>query len=201
MLMGQSGHRAGRDPRSRRSLAEAGLWKDAADVIAEAKQAAANVQPPFTQRHGGLGLRPHQAARRCRWPLGDGQRLPAAEQRLLRRLRRGGRSDAAVRPAQIFTCRRRWSSARSAEGWLPQLSSSITTSATRPWLKPDLRAAYFLRGWASYLADPSANWAQAKADVAKAAALAPPTRSIGTRPLSAGGRTEKRSCAEVTWQS
>jgi hypothetical protein len=39
--------------------------------------------------------------------------------------------------------------------------------------KPDLAAAYFLRGWAEYLADPVNLLPQAKRDVAKAASLAP----------------------------
>jgi hypothetical protein len=40
-------------------------------------------------------------------------------------------------------------------------------------VKPDLAPAYFLRGWALYLAAPAKNTALAKADVDKAAALAP----------------------------
>ena len=48
MLMGQSGHPARDLTNEAVALAQAGLWQDAAAVIERAKQAAANVQPPFT---------------------------------------------------------------------------------------------------------------------------------------------------------
>jgi hypothetical protein len=76
--------------------------------------------------------------------------------------------------AQIFDAQSPLIVGTVAEMWVPELSSSITKKADAALaLQPDLAPAYFLRGWASYLADPAANRAQAKADVAKAAALAP----------------------------
>ena len=57
---------------------------------------------------------------------------------------------------------------------MPELTGAITQSTTSALtLKPDLAPAYFLRGWASYLADPVANLDQARIDVEKASALAP----------------------------
>lgn len=59
-----------------------------------------------------------------------------------------------------------------AEGWESTLADWIDQSVTPALaLKPDLAAAYFLRGWAAYIRahDPAA----AVADVQKAAALAP----------------------------
>lgn len=59
-----------------------------------------------------------------------------------------------------------------AEGWEPTLADWITNTVTPTLdLKPDLAAAYFLRGWAAYLRDH--NVADAVPDVQKAAELAP----------------------------
>ncbi len=77
-------------------------------------------------------------------------------------------------PAQIFTSTTPLVVGTVAEGWLPQLTQPITTSATSALqARPDLAAAYFLRGWAEYLADPVNLLPQAKSDVTKAASLAP----------------------------
>lgn len=59
-----------------------------------------------------------------------------------------------------------------AEEWEPTLADWITNTVTPALdLKPDLAAAYFLRGWAAYLRDH--NEADAVPDVQQAAALAP----------------------------
>ncbi len=59
-----------------------------------------------------------------------------------------------------------------AESFLPQLTEEITASvAAALTVKPNLAPAYFLRGWASFLAGQPR--AQVKADVERAAALAP----------------------------
>jgi len=59
-----------------------------------------------------------------------------------------------------------------ASGWEDALSERIITSTTRALaVKPDLAAAYFLRGWATHLVKPGDP--QVKADIEKAAALAP----------------------------
>jgi hypothetical protein len=174
MLMGQSGHPARDLTNEAVELAQAGLWKDAAVVIEQAKQAAANVQPPFTNDtvdwdHGLIKLQAGalaDAAANSGYPL-------------LSQVFNGDYAAAVdlMRPytaAQIFNAQSPLIVGTVAEMCVPELSSSITKKADAALaLKPDLAPAYFLRGWASYLADPAANRAQAKADVAKAAALAP----------------------------
>ena len=126
------------------------------------------------QRHGGLGLRPDQAERRRRGAAVANSGYP-----LLSNVFYGDYAAAVdlMRPysaAQIFSAQTPLVVGTTAETWVPELTGAITQSATSALtLKPDLAPAYFLRGWASYLADPVANRAQAKADVAKAAALAP----------------------------
>jgi hypothetical protein len=59
-----------------------------------------------------------------------------------------------------------------AEGYEPSLAEWLTRATSRALeAKPDLAAAYFLRGWASYLQDPSGP--NVLADVRRAAGLAP----------------------------
>ena len=174
MLMGPSGHPGRALTNEAVALAEAGLWKDAAEVIDAARQASANIQPPFTNDtvdwdYGLIKLNADAAARAVTdsgYPLlsnvfyGD----YAAAVDLMR----------TYSAAEIFSAQTPLVVGTTAETWIPELTSAITQSATSALtLRPDLAPAYFLRGWASYLADPVANRAQAKADVAKAAALAP----------------------------
>jgi hypothetical protein len=174
MLMGQSGHPARDLTNEAVALAQAGLWKDAASVIEQAKQAAANVQPPFTNGtvdwdYGLIKLHADAAARA----------VADSGYPLLSNVFYGDYAAAVdlMRPfsaAQIFSAQTPLVIGTTAETWVPELSSSITKKADAALaLKPDLAPAYFLRGWASYLADPAANRAQTKSDVAKAAALAP----------------------------
>jgi hypothetical protein len=174
MLMGQSGHPARDLTNEAVALAEAGLWKDAADVIEQAKQAATNVQPPFTNDtvdwdYGLIRLHADAAARA----------VTDSGYPLLSNVFYGDYAAAVdlMRPygaAQIFSAQTPLVVGTTAEMWVPELSSSIIKKADAALaLNPDLAPAYFLRGWASYLADPVANRAQAKVDVAKAAALAP----------------------------
>ena len=72
MLMGQSGH-PGRDLTNEAvALAEAGLWKDAAEVIEAAPgRPRSNIEPPFTNDtvdwdYGLIKLHADAAARRWR---------------------------------------------------------------------------------------------------------------------------------------
>ena len=175
MLMGQSGH-PGRDLTNEAvALAEAGLWKDAAGRRStQAKQARPNVQPPFTNDtvdwdYGLIKLHADAAARA----------VADSGYPLLSNVFYGDYAAAVdlMRPysaAQIFSAQTPLVVGTTAETWVPELTGAITQSATSALaLKPDLAPAYFLRGWASYLADPVANRAQAKADVERAAALAP----------------------------
>ena len=174
MLMGQSGHPGRALTNEAVALAEAGLWKDAAAVIEAARQASANIQPPFTNDtvdwdYGLIKLHADAAARAVAdsgYPLlsnvFDGDYAAAVD---------------LMRPygaAQIFSAQTPLVIGTTAETWVPELTGAITQSTTSALaLKPDLAPAYFLRGWASYLADPVANRAQAKADVERASALAP----------------------------
>src|SRR6185436_10612586 len=59
-------------------------------------------------------------------------------------------------PAELFSADTPVVKGTSAEGWEPQVTYEITqTTGVALALKPDLAAAYFLRGWAVYLTDPS----------------------------------------------
>jgi hypothetical protein len=174
MLMGQSGHPARDLTNEAVALAQAGLWKDAASVIEQAKQAAANVQPPFTNEtiDWDYGLIKLHAS-----TLADS--VANSGYPLLSNVFYGDYAAAVdlMRPytaAQIFSAQTPLVVGTVAEAWIPELSSAITDAATSALtLKPDLASAHFLRGWASYLADPVANQTQARADVARAAALDP----------------------------
>jgi hypothetical protein len=174
MLMGQSGHPGRALTNEAVALAEAGLWQDALAAITQARQASAAVQSPFTNDtvdwdYGLIKLNADAAARA----------VADSGYPLLSNVFYGDYAAAVdlMRPysaAEIFSAQTPLVVGTTAETWVPELIGAITQSAMSALtLKPDLAAAYFLRGWASYLADPVANRAQAKADVAKAAALAP----------------------------
>ncbi|MCX6027798.1 MAG: hypothetical protein NT169_00670 [Chloroflexi bacterium] len=175
MLMGQSGHPGRALTNEAVSLAEAGLWKDAVTKITAAKQASVGVKPPFSNDtvdwdYGLIKLHADAMAQaaggQSGYPLlsnvfyGD---YPAAVD-LMR----------AYGPAQIFSAKTPLVIGTIAEQWVPQLTTYITASVNSALgLQPALAPAYFLRGWALYLAAPAKNAALAKADVNKAAALAP----------------------------
>jgi hypothetical protein len=156
------------------ALADAGLWKDAASAIAQARQAAADVQPASANDtvawDYGL-IRLHTGA------LAAGAANSGYP--LLSNVFYGDYAAAVdlMRPysaAEIFNTQGPLIVGTVAEGGLSALYDAITRQADAALaLKPDLAPANFLRGWASYLADPAANLAQARADVEKAAALAP----------------------------
>jgi len=174
MLMGQSGHPGRAANNEAVMLARAGLWKDAAPKIVEAQQISANMKSPFSNEaiDWNYGIIKLTAAAMAKHAKNSGYPLLsnvfygdyAAAVDLMR----------PYPPAQIFTSTTPLVVGTVAEGWLPQLTQEITASATSALqAKPDLAAAYFLRGWAEYLADPVKLLSQAKSDVAKAAALAP----------------------------
>ncbi len=174
MLMGQSGH-PGR-PLSNEAvmLARAGLWKDAMTQITAARQASAGVKPPFSNESidwnfGIIKLHADAMAQSA----GEGG-YPLLSQVFY------GDYPAAVhlmRPypvEQLFRADTPLVKGTVADGWAPQLTGAITTSATAALLvRADLASAYFLRGWAAFLASPAQPSAQVKADLQKAAALAP----------------------------
>jgi hypothetical protein len=76
----------------------------------------------------------------------------------------------AYRPEEIFSASTPLIVGTVAEGWdvgsyiIPRAEAALA-------LQPDLAPAYFLRGWAEYVASPSN--VQARLDVEKAADLAP----------------------------
>jgi hypothetical protein len=156
------------------ALSEAGLWKDAMAAITQARQASVNVQPPFDNDtvdwdYGLIKLYSDAMQDRIAhsgYPLlsnafyGD----YAAAVDLMR----------AYPVSQIFTSTTPLVIGTVAEAWLPELTTSITSTATAALAAaPDLAPAYFLRGWAEYLADPVAGLPQARDDVNRAAARAP----------------------------
>ena len=111
-----------------------------------------------------------------------------------------GDYDAAVdlmRPynaAQIFSAQTPLVIGTTAETWAPELTGAITQSATSALaLKPDRAPAYFLRGWASYLADPVANRDQAQVDVARAVGARTIRRALSGRGRFSGGWVELRT--------
>jgi hypothetical protein len=156
------------------ALAHAGLWKDAATVIEQAKQAAPTGQPPVANetldwRYGLIKLHADALA----------GAVADSAYPLLANVFYGDYAAAVnlMRPysaQQIFDTQTPLVAGTVAETWTSELSTAITTTVESALaLKPDLAPAHFLRGWALYLADPAANRAQARADVDKASALDP----------------------------
>jgi hypothetical protein len=150
-------------------LAEHGLWKDA--------RAAAN-------QAEALGIPDEDAA----WNTalirliagGREEQAESAIYPLLDHLYFGDYA-AALEPMRAHAPADLWSAETPlvretvAAGWEIELAREITSTATLALeLDPNLAAAYFLRGWALHLADPSDP--SALTDVERAAALAPEER-------------------------
>ena len=172
MLMGQQGHPA-RVPTNRAvELAEAGLWKDALAKITEARQAAAAAKEPTDN----WTLDWDYALIKLNADALAGSIADSAYP-LLADVFYGDYAAALdlMRPysaADLFKSDSPLIAGAVADGWLPELTGDIITSATSALaVAPDLAAAYFLRGWAEYLAGELTP--QARADVAHAAVLAP----------------------------
>jgi len=181
MLMGQSGHPGRGLTNEAVMLARAGLWKDAMARITAAKQASRGVQPPFSNElvdwnYGIIKLH-HDAM---------AVDLTQSAYPLLSYVFFGDYASAVnlMRPysaAQLFSVASPLIKGTVAENWLPETTGHISTSASAAiQVQGDpsassgqaLAPAFFLRGWSSYLANPG-NPAQARADVQKAASLAP----------------------------
>jgi hypothetical protein len=151
------------------ALARGGLWRDAMSAIAEAKRASSGPQPVIDWNHGIIKLHADAMLEHTRdsgYPLlahvfyGDYE--GAVD--LMRRYS----ADALFTPASPLV------KETIAEQWLTELSQSIVESATAALqVQPDLASAYFLRGWARYIVDPTRNAGEARADAEKAASLAP----------------------------
>ncbi len=148
-------------------MAQAGLWLDAR---AAARQVPPTADPTAAWDLGLIRLHADAfsgLAREAPYPLlghlfyGD----YAAVLDLMR----------ACTPQEVFDPAGPLVAGTVAEGWQAELSSwvlSVTTKALEA--RPDLAAAYYLRGWAACLADPSSP--QARADVAQAAQMEPAER-------------------------
>lgn len=172
MLMGQSGHPARALTNEAAALAEAGLWKDAMAVIAQARQAAVGVKPPLSNAtvDWDYGIIKLHAEAQARWA--NESSFP-----LLNNVFYGDYAAAvapmrAYTPAQIFRSDSPLIVGTPAETFLMALTESITTSVKSALtMRPNLAEAYFLRGWANFLA--GAAPATVKADLDRAVSLAP----------------------------
>ncbi len=148
-------------------LAQAGLWKDAYAGITEARsEAGAEASDVLSWDYALIELHAQalQETLTAQWPLiqqvfyGD----YAAAVDILR----------AYKPEQIWTAESPLVTDPLVAPFVKSLSDNLVDSATRALkAEPDLAAAWFIRGWGQYLADPAS--AQARADVAQAAKLAP----------------------------
>ncbi len=151
------------------ALANAGLWKDALPLITQAVELA----PQY----------PECDMRTLEWDDAlirlHAERMAEYESPypLLDRVFYGDYAAAvdmmrAYGPEEIFAGHTPLIVGTAAEGLTESVSNYIIASADAALaVQPELAPAYFLRGWAGYLLDPTS--AQARADVAQAAALAP----------------------------
>lgn len=153
------------------ALAEAGLWSDALTVVTAARETilqGGGVVPATLEWDWGLIKLYYDAnmaeVARSAYPL-------------LARVFAGdydGAVDIMRRYSvdEIFNPETPLLRGTAAEGWEDMVSNQILERATAALaVKPDLAAAYFLRGWAEFLAAPPSP--QVRADLAKAAELAP----------------------------
>jgi hypothetical protein len=147
------------------SLAQAGLYKDAAAALAPA---LAQPQTPESRWNAGLlavliAARADQAASGA-YPLLDN--LFYGDYAAALAPMRG------LTPAAIFGSPSALVAGTIAEGWEEPLTASITsTTELALRLDPNLAAAHFLRGWALHLADPASP--EAVTEIERAAQLAP----------------------------
>jgi hypothetical protein len=165
--LAESAPAAVREPNNRAiALAKAGLWVDALAAIDEAR--AQDDQDPAVSWNAIL----IHLVGEARIEHGTNSGYPLLTNVL------AGDYGAAVdvmreyTPAEIFDAQTPLVAGTNAEGWQDALVSTLVTSADQALaVRPDLAGAYFLRGWAHFLADPSDP--AALADVERAAKLAP----------------------------
>lgn len=152
-------------------LANAGLWKDALPAITQAQTLVSQYPEAdaWTLTWDDALIKLHAEAL--------AQAVTDSPYPLLANVFYGDYAAAvepmrAYSPDQLFTPQTPLIVGTVAEQWSGEVSSRITEATTAALaVKPDLAAAYFLRGWAAYLADPAS--LQARADVQRAAELAP----------------------------
>jgi len=172
MLMGQQGHPARKPTNRAVELAEAGLWKDALAKITEAKEVAAQATEPTdtsTLEWDYVLIKLHADAMaeevaHSQYPLLSnifyGDYVAVLD---LMRPYSPGQIVGSDSPLVVGTV---------AEGWEETLSDWIIGSTNLALeAQPELAAAYFLRGWATYLVKPGSP--EGLADIERAAELAP----------------------------
>jgi len=150
-------------------LAQGGLWKDAYASIEEAMDAAKGVPGDTTTLKWDEALiKLHADALKETLTI---------EYPLIQQVFYGDYAAAVdvmrqYKPAEIFAADSPLVSDPGVQPFIESLSQHLIESATQALrAEPDLAAAYFIRGWGEYLADPAS--AQARADVGQAAKLAP----------------------------
>ncbi len=172
LMMGQRGTQADQLNSEAIALAQAGLWADALAKIDEAVAAAGNDDPPTPAG----SLRWNQALIRLNHDA-HLQAIAESAYPLLNRVFYGDYAGAVdmmrgYTLAEIFSLESPLIVGTAAEGWEDALSTYIIQSATDAVAaRPNLAPAYFLRGWAEFLADPGS--ARARADLRRAAETAP----------------------------
>lgn len=148
-------------------LTQAGLWKDVLATLDEAASFS-YTEPALEWNliYARLNAEARQdaAANQSAYPLLS--HLFYGDYDAVMELLRGAGADG------LFTEQSPLVVGTPAEGWVPTLADWIVNTVDPALaLKPDLAAAYFLRGWAAYLRE--YDTAAALPDVQKAAALAP----------------------------
>jgi hypothetical protein len=145
------------------ALAQAGLWKEAQETIATVQSA----DPTVAWNAGLIQLHSAPFARQA----------ASGPYPLLDRVFYGDYAAAldAMRPytpEQIFAPKSPLITVDVAQGWEKSITQWMTRTTTLAiGVKPDLAAAYYLRGWAINLGQPGS--AVALADIEKAAQLDP----------------------------
>jgi putative hemolysin len=172
LMMGQRGTPVDELNSQAVALAQAGLWADALAKIDEAVALAGDDDPPTPAG----SLRWNQALIR----LNHDALLAAARESaypLLSQVFYGDYAAAVdlMRPysvTQIFSAETPLIVGTAAEGWQPELSSYLLSSADAALaVQPELAPATFVRAWGRYLADPASPLVIL--DVTRAAELAP----------------------------
>ena len=154
------------------ALAEAGLWAEALAKIGEATQLAGDADPPTAAG----SLRWNEALIRLDHDAYL-EALRSSPYPLLSAVFYGDYAGAVdiMRPfglPEIFSQDTPLIKGTVAEGWEESLTNYLIQSASDALARqPDLAAAYFVRAWGGFLADPGDP--KVRQDLARAAALAP----------------------------
>lgn len=153
------------------TLAKAGLWRDAQALIGELLTTPPTLSPAQLEELGWI------RAYIDLYAQGKARAVTESGYPLLQNVYYGD-YDAAVAlmrsytPQQIFDVNGPLIVGTPVEMSLEILAAEVTESANAALqVRPDLAAAYFLRGWVTYLTNPQSS--AAREDVARAAQLAP----------------------------